>query len=141
LGEKYSLALLIWNHECVVGVQAMDDQHAVIMDTMNELRQLIVQGGDRKLICDHIDRLIAFTQMHFQSEEQLLEQRGFPGIAEHRAVHQRLLSQVQSMLERARHSDAFEIEPFFQFLRNWYSEHIEGLDRQYGPWLNSRGVY
>jgi hypothetical protein len=26
-------------------------------------------------------------------------------------------------------------------LRSGYIEHIEGPDRQYGPWLNEHGVY
>jgi hypothetical protein len=26
-------------------------------------------------------------------------------------------------------------------MRNGYVEHIEGLDREYGPWLNERGIF
>jgi hemerythrin-like metal-binding protein len=136
-----SVTLLTWNHECVVGVKAMDDQHGIIMDTMNELRQMIVQGRERRVICDQLDRLIEFTQRHFESEEQLLAQRGFPGLQDHRAAHARLMSQIQAAVEHAKHSEDVEIQPLFHFLRAWYMEHIEGLDRQYGPWLNQRGVY
>jgi hemerythrin-like metal-binding protein len=125
----------------VVGVKAMDDQHGIIMDTMNELREAIVQGRDRNEIGKQLDRLIEFTQMHFESEEHLLEQQGFPGLQEHRAAHQRLFSQIQALSEHARHSDEVEVRALFNFLRNWYMEHIEGLDRQYGPWLNQHGVY
>ena len=135
------MTLLTWNHECIVGVKAMDDQHGIIMDTMNDLRQMIVQGRERKAICNQMDRLIEFTQMHFECEEQLLEQQDFPGLQDHRTAHRRLLSQIQATAEHAKHSEDVEIQALFHFLRAWYTEHIEGLDRQYGPWLNARGVY
>ena len=135
------MTLLTWNHECIVGVKAMDDQHGIIMDTMNELRQMIVQGRERRVICDQLDRLIEFTQMHFMSEEQLLEQQCFPGFQEHCVAHGRLMSQIQAAAEHAKHSEDVEIQALFHFLRVWYMEHIEGLDQQYGSWLNERGVY
>ena len=133
--------MLTWSHECIVGVKAMDDQHGIIIDTMNDLHQMIVQGRERKAICDQLDRLIEFTLMHFESEEHLLEQRCFPGLDGHREDHRRLLSRIQTAAEHAKHSENGDIQALFDILRGWYMEHIEGLDRQYGPWLNERGVY
>ena len=135
------MTLLTWSHECVVGVKAMDDQHGILMDSMNELRQMLVRGSDHRKICDQLEQLIMFTQMHFENEESLLEQQGFPGLHEHREAHQQLLGQLQAKLEHARHSDDVALQPLLHFLREWYLEHIEGLDQLYGPWLNERGVY
>ena len=135
------MTLLTWSHECIVGVKAMDDQHGIIMDTMNDLRLMIVQGRERKVICEQMERLIAFTQMHFQSEEQLLELQQFPGLANHREAHHHLLTQIQASLEHTRHSEDVDVSALFHFLRSWYMDHIERLDQQYGPWLNARGVY
>src|SRR5579862_1151044 len=77
------LTPLTWSHECIVGVQAMDDQHGILMDTLNDLRTLLLRGSSRSAISLQLERLIEFTQMHFQSEEQLLVQQGFPGAEEH----------------------------------------------------------
>jgi len=41
------VTLLTWNHTCSVGVKAMDDQHGILMDTINELRLALVHGGGR----------------------------------------------------------------------------------------------
>jgi hemerythrin-like metal-binding protein len=135
------VTLLTWSHECIVGVKAMDDQHGIIMDTMNDLRLMIVQGRDRKEICAQMERLMEFTQMHFLSEEQLLELQQFPGLADHRDAHHHLLTQIHGTLEHMKHSESVDISAMFHFLRSWYMNHIEKLDQQYGPWLNSRGVY
>lgn len=72
------MTLLTWSHECIVGVQAMDDQHGILMDTLNELRSKLLHSADRHTISLQLERLIEFSQMHFQSEEQLLEREGFP---------------------------------------------------------------
>jgi hemerythrin len=73
------VALLTWNHACSVGVRAMDDQHGILMDTMNELRLAVVRGlgGNRSARCwTGSSSSPACTSA---SEEQLMEQHLFPG--------------------------------------------------------------
>ena len=131
---------LSWNHACAVGVRAMDEQHAIIMETLNEIRLALVRGRSREHLSDTLARLIEFTRMHFASEEQLLEKENFPGVSEHRDAHQKLLSQIQETALRAQHNDAIHITSMLQFLRDWYMTHIEDFDRHYGVWLNARGI-
>lgn len=134
------MSILTWNHSSTVGVRAMDDQHGILMDTMNELRLAVVRGAPREVVGEVLDRLIEFTRMHFWSEEQLMEQQGFPGLAEHRADHQRILAQILQSTHRAQRGEKMQMRPLLCFLRESYAEHIEGMDREYGPWMNERGV-
>jgi len=135
------VTLLTWNHACAVGIRAMDDQHGILMDTMNELRQAVVRGRGREEICELLDRLIEFTRMHFFSEEQLMEQSGYPGLASHRAEHHSMLARMLQAAHRVQYGEGVPLRPFLCTLRSSYIEHIEGLDRQYGPWLNAHGVH
>jgi hemerythrin-like metal-binding protein len=134
------MALITWNRSCNVGVRAMDDQHGILMDTMNELRLALVHGADREQVGELLDRLIEFTRMHFWSEEKLMEQTGFPGLAEHRTEHQLFLGKIQDSAHRSQHSENLEMRPLMCFLRDWYGEHFNGLDQEYGPWLNKHGI-
>jgi hemerythrin-like metal-binding protein len=135
------VTLLTWNHACAVGVQAMDDQHGILMDTMNELRQSVVRGRGREEVSELLDRLIEFTRMHFWSEEQLMEQSGYPGLAEHRAEHHSLLARMLQEAHRVQYGNGVKMRPLLCTLRSGYIDHIEGMDRLYGPWLNEHGVY
>jgi hemerythrin-like metal-binding protein len=135
------MILLSWNRACSVGVMAMDDQHAILMDTMNDLRIALANGSDRKQAGELLERLLEFTRMHFASEEQLMEQSGFPGLAEHRAEHTNFLAKMQDSAHRAQHCEDMQMRPLLCFLSDWYFEHIEGLDREYSPWLNERGIH
>jgi hemerythrin len=134
------VTLLTWNHACAVGVKAMDEQHAVLMDTLNEIRLALVHGKGREQVSEAVNRLIEFTRMHFASEEQLLEQHAFPGSSEHRNAHQKLLAQIEDAALRTQHNDDLHTRSILLFLRDWYMTHIEDFDSQYGAWLNARGI-
>lgn len=150
-----NVALLTWSHACTVGVRAMDDQHGILMDTMNELRLAVLSGRGREHVSELLDRLIDFTRMHYWSEERLLEECGFPGLAEHRAAHHRLLAQMLEAAHRLQYGEGGspssqqsgsviggrDMGAVLDEMRERYVNHTEGLDQQYGPWLNKRGVY
>lgn len=135
------MTLLTWSHACAVGVQAMDDQHGILMDTMNELHKALVRGCTREQLDEHLGRLSEFSRLHFVCEEQLLERHGFPGIEAHRNAHQQLMREINETVERVGHTDGVEVPALLNFLRTWYAGHIEGLDQEYGVWLNERGIY
>jgi hemerythrin len=119
----------------------MDDQHGILIDTMNELRLAAVRGSGREQVSEVLDRLIEYTRMHFWSEEQLLEQHGYPSAAEHRAEHQLILVQILQSSHRVQHGEKVQVRPLLCFLRKAYAGHIEGMDREYGLWLNEHGVH
>jgi len=118
----------------------MDDQHAILMDELNELRLAVVRGSGREQVCELLDRLIEFTRMHFASEEQLMEQTGFPGLAEHCAEHQSMLAKMICSAHRLQYGEGVQLGVLLCSLRDGYTSHIEGPDQQYGPWLNEHGV-
>ena len=134
------MTLLTWNHACTVGVRAMDEQHGILMDSMNELRLALVRGSGRDQVTRLLETLIEFTRMHFQSEEQLMEKTGFPGLPEHRSEHQRLLRLFRESALGAQLGEEVRMRPLLCSLRDGYLAHIEGPDQQYGPWMNEKGV-
>ena len=134
------MSLLTWNHACRVGVRAMDDQHGILMEAMNELRLALVRGAGREQVSKLLDQLIEFARMHFASEEQLMEQTGYPGLAEHRKLHHTILAQILESAHRLQYGEGVEMQSLLCYLRDWFLQHIEESDHQYGPWLNERGI-
>jgi hemerythrin-like metal-binding protein len=118
----------------------MDDQHGILMDSINELRLALVRGMGREQVGALLEQVVEFTRMHFWSEEQLMEQSGFPGLEEHRAAHRDLLDQIRNGARRLEHGEGVRMRPLLCGLRDGYLKHIECLDSQYGPWLNERGI-
>jgi hemerythrin len=138
---EVDVTLLTWSHECIVGVEAMDDQHGILMDTLNELRFMLLRGASRNEICLQLERLIEFTKMHFESEEHLLDRQGFPGLEEHRSAHELLMTKLYASLDQASNDEVVPFSSLLGFLPSWYSDHVEQLDQPYGTWMNEHGVY
>lgn len=119
----------------------MDDQHGILVDTLNEVRQQLARGSANDQLNRQMERLVEFTRLHFGCEESLLERYGFPGLHEHRAAHQRLLSEIGRAAEHGESGQTNSFQKQLGSLCAAYIEHIEGLDRKYGAWLNERGIY
>src|SRR5579863_52964 len=105
-----AVGLLTWNRVSSVGVRAMDLQHGVLMDTIHEIRQAVVQGAGRERVTRELSRLVEFTRQHFLSEERLLEQMDFPALDLHREAHTRLLEKLQRLLESAKHGTGAQMQ-------------------------------
>ncbi len=133
--------ILTWNHACSVGVRALDDQHGILMDALNDLRLAMVRGSGRAEVCELLTRLIQLTNMHLTSEEQLLEKYNFPGLEAHRTEHLRLLSAIRQSALRVQRGEEVGMRPLLNSLRAWYIGHIEDHDSEYGSWLNDLGVH
>jgi|ERR1700733_9991560 len=131
----------VTSQSLVVGVEAMDDQRGILMDTLNELRQQLNRGNGSTKLSPQLVRLVEFAEMHFGCEESLLRRYGFPNIEEHSAAHQELLDQMRHAVDRAERGADAEFHRSLSFLRGQYIAHVEKLDRKYAEWLNARGVY
>jgi hemerythrin len=46
----------------------MDEQHGILLDTLNMLRRQLAQGQRAARISDQLVRLVEFTEMHFGCE-------------------------------------------------------------------------
>src|SRR5271157_459906 len=121
------LTVLTSDHASAVGVRAMDDQHSILMDAVDVLHRASMRGAGRQQIGELLNQLLEFTRMHFASEEKLMEQFGFPGLAEHRAEHRRFLSHLLESAHWVQHGEIVPMQPLIGFLRKWYLEHFGGL--------------
>jgi hemerythrin len=134
------MASLMWNHSCTIGVQAMDDQHGILLDALNELRAALLQGSDCQTVRTMLSRVADLMRLHLESEEQLLTQHGFPGLASHRAEQQRLLGRLEQFDIRFEQRQSASVYELVEFLRKWFTTHTGSAGRSYGPWLHDHGV-
>jgi len=119
----------------------MDDQHGILMDTFNALRHELAGGNGSAHPNRQVARLLEYIDMHFGCEESLLRRHGYPDLEKHRAAHQKLMGQILQVVNDAAACDDVEIHRMLGLVRGQYMEHLDGLDREYGQWLNARCVY
>jgi hemerythrin len=125
----------------IAGVQAMEDQHGMLVDSLNAIGQQLTGGRAVARLKDQIARLVEFSDLHFGCEESLLQRYGYPRLEEHRRAHRTLMSQFKAAVHRAERGEDVELERVLASVRGQYLEHVEQLDRAYSHWLSARGVY
>jgi hemerythrin len=118
----------------------MDDQHTVLFDTLNDLHNAMMKGDGQKQTGPLLRSLIKYTHDHFSAEEAMMEAAHYPELSAHRAKHRDLTRQVEQYVARYERGEVTLNIHLLNFLRDWLTNHIQGADHQYGPWLNSHGV-
>jgi hemerythrin-like metal-binding protein len=134
------MALMTWNDKLSVGVQFLDDQHAVLVETLNELHDAMMKGQAKCLTGPLLHNLVAYTRDHFSAEEAMMAAAKYPGLELHRLRHRDLTQQVEEYVERFERGEITLNLHLLTFLRDWLTTHIQKEDREYGPWLNQQGV-
>jgi len=119
----------------------LDTGHAVIDADHQNLILLFnrfVSAADRpagKHFCNHVlDELIEHARAHFQWEERLMTEFGYPEKAQHMAQHAALIDEILNYRFDVGNADA-KI-PFTELSRNWLTLHMHTADRRLTGFLS-----
>jgi hemerythrin-like metal-binding protein len=134
------MALLTWNSKYSVGVKTLDSQHTVLFGLLNDLHEAMMKGQAQSLTGPLLRKLVDYTHTHFATEEKMLAEARYPGLADHKIKHRELIQKVEGYSARFEKGEITLNLHLMNFLRDWLTEHIQKTDHEYGPWLNEHGV-
>ena len=131
---------MIWKNEYSVNIRQIDIQHKKLVELINDLHEAMSAGKAKDVLEKILGELVAYTKFHFSKEEELMEMAGYPGLLHHRLKHKELTGKVfqfQSDYHAGKFSISIEV---MSFLKDWLINHIQKIDKEYGPFLNSHGI-
>lgn len=134
------MALMRWTENLSVGVTALDDQHKVLVESLNELHAAMMRGDAKESTGPLLAKLLDYTRRHFSAEEAFLTRTNYPKFADHCKEHKDLTRKVEEFATRYERGELSINVHLLNFLRDWLTNHIQKEDKSYGPWLNSKGV-
>ena len=136
------MPLMTWNEKLSVGVKMLDDDHKKLVGMVNQMYDAIGAGHGKDSVGKILDGLVDYTKTHFDHEEQFFAQTGYGETAAHKKEHDDLTKQVLAVQEKykAGVTSCLSLE-VMNFLKNWLVNHIQGSDKKYGPYLNSKGIH
>ena len=111
-------------------VPKMDNGHKGLIASMNKLHHLREAGAGGPDLQRELEHLLQLTVRHFAEEEAFMASIGFPGLPNHKRIHEDLLQKARLHKERFEASGKLTDE-FFNFLRLWLKAHICGIDVKY----------
>lgn len=130
-GQK--LKRFIWSDKLQLGVTAMDDEHKILIEKINNLVSVLEQYREDKnktSLMKAFNELASYTVEHFSDEERFMESIGYAQLSSHKKIHQNLLKQVHGFGEQMNRGTVEDVK-LISFLRNWLISHIMGIDMQY----------
>jgi hemerythrin-like metal-binding protein len=113
-----------------IGVNAMDEEHQVLIGLMNDLQRLHEQGATVADQGKALVKLANYTRKHFTDEEGFMSRVGFPGLRHHQLIHQQLLARLDEFAAEFQRNGKLP-DGLFAFLRIWLKSHIRGIDMKY----------
>ncbi|WP_305044822.1 bacteriohemerythrin [Geoalkalibacter sp.] len=133
--------LMRWSDDLSVGIAHIDRQHQKLVEMVNQMFAAMKSGQGDAMLGDILAQLVDYTQKHFFEEERLMKSHQFPDFEEHKAAHAHLVGQVADFQQKFKAGKVSVSSDLFNFLKGWLINHIQGTDKNYGPFLNQRGVY
>jgi len=134
------MALITWNEKYSVKIKQFDDQHKKLIDMVNELHDAMKVGKGKDVLEKILAGLIQYTVTHFASEERLMKLHNYPGFEQHKKEHNLLSLQVNDVQKKYHEGNAALSQSVMIFLKEWLQNHIQGTDKNYAPFLNSKGI-
>jgi diguanylate cyclase (GGDEF)-like protein/hemerythrin-like metal-binding protein len=114
---------MVWTVAHEVGVTEMDEQHARLVELLNQLTDALRNGEAHEAALQNVVR---YTRFHFAAEERLMRSHHYDGAPVHRDMHQRLLAELNGLcLDGA----GVSVSLIVRYLREWLLRHVEGADR------------
>jgi hemerythrin len=133
------MALLNWNKRLSVGVESIDDQHKILVDTLNELHHAVMQGETRNSTAPLLRSLLAYTRNHHAAEERMMTNVNYPELKQHQSLHRELVQTLQGFLASIdRGETAINVDSLYR-LRDGLTNHIQRVDGGYRAWFAEHG--
>ena len=120
---------LIWTKDLEIGIPILDEQHRGLASIVNSLFYCMGNGRGGKVLHPTISILELYARIHFEVEEGLMRTIGFAGLSKHAAAHEKLDSQLTTLLTKSRHCEDPSI--LIEFFKDSWLEHAHRWDRLY----------
>ncbi|KJV36480.1 bacteriohemerythrin [Acinetobacter brisouii] len=118
-----------WNESYNIGIDVIDHQHRQILDYINALEQILI-NGQRDKIREILDDLIDYTQSHFSFEENLLQQVFYQYLPSHKGIHELFVKRLNEYRHRFERGESIEND-LHRLLSKWLINHIQHDDQDY----------
>ncbi len=85
---------------------------------------------DEAVLNRAIDAWVVHTKAHFEAENQLMQEIGFPAYTVHRDEHEKVFAQIQQLISQFRSDNEPELLNHFvceQWSR-WFDTHVRSMD-------------
>jgi hemerythrin len=135
------MPLIQWTDDFNVHVKMIDEQHKKIIEMINYLHDEIRYGKGENAVANVLDDMLAYIEIHFTQEEQLMSENHYAELNSHHKKHQVFIRTTLGFYKEYRLGHTYIAEDISNYLKDWFVNHILHTDKRLGKALNKLGVY
>jgi hemerythrin len=121
----------LWSDDFSVRTQDVDEQHKELITLINQLYVAINENRDQNTLREIFDQLTESAQAHFLFEESLMRLTQYAGYAAHKAQHEAVLEQLQTLQRKLDNESATISTAILDSHKHWWSQHISSSDQHF----------
>jgi len=135
------MSIFEWNPDWETGNERIDKQHRELFRQMERLLLSLTEGG----VTEEVERTLLllgdYIATHFNTEEALMLEQGYPGRARHMAVHGELRRKVEALVVEYQLDSSAISASVLDFLVTWLKEHLAGEDHLMAAFLREAATH
>lgn len=128
------MPFVIWDKKYEIGQEIIDEQHKNRIEILNEFFDALKSGTELSLAKKELEKLKDYTDYHFEYEEKMMEDVGFPDLEEHIKLHVEFKNHLKGFEQKR--IDSVQCDELFHFLKDWFLDHIIVEDKKYLEFLS-----
>jgi len=128
------MSLIEWNTKLSVTVFEFDEEHKQLIGMINSLHEAMKSGKGKELLTKILDDATEYTRKHFAHEEKLMVQYRYPEYKAHKELHDEFIKTVTEFRKKHDHK-LLQAGQLLNILKDWLVNHINNVDKKYGPFL------
>lgn len=119
-----------WDDSLSVGIDVIDEHHRYLFDLVNDLIDVVANKLGARELGRVLKALGQYVLVHFQAEENMMEQYGYHRLDMQRQQHQKFLEQFKEFNEELHQNPLIAQFDILNYLRDWLTSHIRDEDTQ-----------
>ena len=130
-----------WSDDFSVGDEYIDAEHKHLFEVGEEVFKVADNHQHKAEKIKHVvQELYEYMRTHFEHEEAYMQKVGFPGLPDHKVIHQKIIDTMNDFMKDLPKMSISTIEHALAgSIKHWILQHIEQEDKQIGDWLREQG--
>ena len=132
-----------WDNLYSIGISNIDQEHQLFLEMLDNFNDnfassAIITINDEAMmkIYLYVLKLRRYALKHFLTEEEYMVKYNYPNYYEHRKIHDGFIKQIFNIEEDYYRYNKLSPNNITNFILSWLEEHIKGMDKDLGRYLN-----
>ena len=131
---------LVWDKKFELGNNTVDRQHKSLCEMINQLIRQCESGKAAETLRETLAFLMDYTVYHFDSEEKLQIESGYPGYEDHKKTHESFKATVSGLAQSFRKNGSSEelVREIRETVIKWLTSHMQEEDTKIGNHIRKK---